>query len=794
MASIIKIKRSGTTGGGPTTLGNGELAYSYLAGTQANGGDRVYIGVGTETAGNAAERHVIGGKYFTDMLDHVKGTLTADSAIITNASSEIDELRAGNFFLNDNVLRVQNASVAGIGLTAETNIDLNITTLRDGLIRYVPTTGGETPSVAYEARLISVNDPNSIPNKKYVDDLLGAQNSLVVEDEDLLDPETVNFGTDTLQITGGEGIDTTVTKSGNRVTVTVSGELATAAANVGASNLGIASYNSTNFTVTSGFVESNDITIGTTALTLGETTTTLAGLTQLDVDNVRIDGNTVSSTNANGNLTLDANGTGNIDVNNNRIINLADPVDVLDAVNFQTLLSSIGDVATLVVQDDALTDIEVFLTEDKLVFVGGEGMNVTAAVTAGPRPGLDPETVTFTITGEDASDTNKGIASFDATNFTVTAGNVVANDITLGTSTLTLGDTTLTLAGLEQVTVDELDINGSTISAVGVAADLNVNLQPKGAGVVSVANDTAGESRITNVADPVGDSDAANKRYVDEVAQGLTVRPTARAGTTGPLSGTYSNGTLGVGATLTAGLNEYLGLIDGVGDTTPSAPIYGATQTDRPWAAGDLILVKNQANAFENGLYEVTQPGNGSTPWILTRQRFVDEADEIPSSYVFIQEGDTLAGTGWTAIVEDFNAFDVGVDDIVWYQFSGGGSLNEGDGINVAGTTISVDISATGSGLDFAPGTSGNALVINPLIAGDGLVWDGTTTGILNVADLTVPLGGTGLTSVTARAILFGNGSSALGVTAASTIDGSFLREDATGSPYWSNVIDGGEY
>ena len=56
MASIIKIKRSGT-GGAPGTLKLGELAYSYLAGTQGNGGDRLYIGTGgVDGSGNCLGR------------------------------------------------------------------------------------------------------------------------------------------------------------------------------------------------------------------------------------------------------------------------------------------------------------------------------------------------------------------------------------------------------------------------------------------------------------------------------------------------------------------------------------------------------------------------------------------------------------------------------------------------------------------------------------------------------------------------------------------------------------------
>ena len=103
MASIIRIKRSSTSGD-PSTLGTGELAYSALAGTQGNGGDRLYIGFGTETAGNAANHYVIGGKYFTDMLDHVHGTLTASAAIIVDANKKIDELNVDNITINGNTI------------------------------------------------------------------------------------------------------------------------------------------------------------------------------------------------------------------------------------------------------------------------------------------------------------------------------------------------------------------------------------------------------------------------------------------------------------------------------------------------------------------------------------------------------------------------------------------------------------------------------------------------------------------------------------------------------------------
>ena len=91
MASIVRIKRSEVSGN-PSTLGQGELAYSALQDNGSNGGDRLYIGMGTETAGNAVNHIVIGGKYFTDMMDHTKGILTANSALIADADKKLDNL------------------------------------------------------------------------------------------------------------------------------------------------------------------------------------------------------------------------------------------------------------------------------------------------------------------------------------------------------------------------------------------------------------------------------------------------------------------------------------------------------------------------------------------------------------------------------------------------------------------------------------------------------------------------------------------------------------------------------
>jgi cytoskeletal protein CcmA (bactofilin family) len=88
MASILRIKRSDVSGN-PAVLGAGELAYSALSDNGTNGGDRLYIGTGTETAGNAVNHVVIGGKYFTDLVTAATPLNTALTIVRRDATGSI---------------------------------------------------------------------------------------------------------------------------------------------------------------------------------------------------------------------------------------------------------------------------------------------------------------------------------------------------------------------------------------------------------------------------------------------------------------------------------------------------------------------------------------------------------------------------------------------------------------------------------------------------------------------------------------------------------------------------------
>jgi hypothetical protein len=98
MASNILIKRS-TGSTAPGTITFGELAITTGAnGTQSNAGDRLFVG------DNNGAAQIVGGRYFMDMLDHVHGTLTASSAAIVDSNSKIDQWLVDDIELNANVI------------------------------------------------------------------------------------------------------------------------------------------------------------------------------------------------------------------------------------------------------------------------------------------------------------------------------------------------------------------------------------------------------------------------------------------------------------------------------------------------------------------------------------------------------------------------------------------------------------------------------------------------------------------------------------------------------------------
>jgi len=769
MASIIRIKRS-TTAGDPTTLGNGELAYSAADSSVVSGGDRLYVGIGNEISGNAATHIVVGGKYFTDMLDHAKGVLTASSAIITDSNSKIDNLKVDNIDLNGNTISITDTN-GNLVLAANGTGFVDVST---GVVKIASTTAATTTTSgalqvaggagiggalhvgglinAQSATFTNINNTpigNSTPStgafttlsasstldvtgaatfngavnigastiQEYIYDTVGGAvtggTGITITNSDVGNTSTVSLSnqitaagpvgsstsipvitfnaqgqltavttasisttlgiagdtgtdsialaTDTLTFTGGEGIDTSVNSATNTITI--------AAEDASTTNKGVASFETNDFNVTAGAVELKDTVIK------GLTVDSSAAVTPSGHAIAIVGGEGVDVTASGATITVageDASDT------NKGIASFA-----TSGFNVAAGVVTLSDTVVKAVTTDSGA---MSMAGNAISILGGEGIDVTHAGTS------------ITVTGEYASGANAGIASFSATHFDVSnVGDVtiknggVANAklvnsaVTIGSTSVSLGATQTSLAGLTAVTVDNINIDGNTISSTNVNG--NIILDPNGTGVID-----ASATRITNLAEPSADSDAATKYYVDAARSGLDVKNSVKAATTANI--TLSN-------TQT---------IDGVA-----------------LSVGDRVLVKDQTTASQNGIYVVA-----SSSW--TRATDADAPAELnPGTFVFVEQGTVNDNTGFVVVSD--SVVTIGTDDINWTLFSASGTLIAGNGLSKNGYTLEVNVAGSG-GIEL----SSDALQLKSTIAGTGLDY---ASGVLS---LETTLAGAGLT------------------------------------------------
>ena len=259
---------------------------------------------------------------------------------------------------------------------------------------------------------------------------------------------------------------------------------------------------------------------------------------------------------------------------------------------------------------------------------------------------------------------NSSIGTTQLTDAGVTNVKLANSTITLGSSTLTLGSTTTDIAGITSLVVDDITINGQTISTT--ASNKNIELSPHSTGTVTVPAGYKDRAGFT-------DNSLANKAYVDSVSQGLDVKNSVEAATTANLSATYSNGTAGVGATLTFG--------------TAVTTLDGYTLVN-----GDRILVKDQTNAFENGIYTRTS----ST--VFTRAIDADTSSDLSGGvFVFVEQG-TLNGDNGYVFTHN-GAPTIGTTNLPVSQFSGAGQITAGAALTKTGNQL--DVAVDGSSIEI---------------------------------------------------------------------------------------------
>ena len=719
MATTIKIKRSTGTSA-PSSLSAGELAYTGGAGVQGGSGSRLFVGNPADGA-----NLVIGGKYFTDMLDHVHGTNTASSALIVDSSKKINEILSGNIVITGSTDTISTSSGAltiaptgSLVITHGGTIDLsgqaNSVTLLDNsataidfneagtsYLTIVTTNGGEKVVVGKDTTF--ANDISLISDSAVIN--FGADDDVSlthVADTGLLlnGASEFQFRDSTLSIgstTDGQldiEADTELEITAPTVEFNTDSQILAFGADGDVTLTHIAD---TGLRINSGMaVQFRDGALSINSSTDGQLD--IDADSELEITAPIVDINASTSVNISNDLKLDSDsavlgfGVDN-DVTLTHVADTALLVNDAIAVQFRDSALAINSSADGQLDIIADTELEItaptveFNTDSQILAFGADG-DVTLTHVADTGLLLNTSSqIQFRDSDLNISSPSDGtlaIAADGEVDITATTIDINGNADVSGTlgagettvSSLTVSDLTnnrVVIAGTSGAVEDDANFtfNGTTLAltaGMDITGDLDVDNININANTIS-STDTNGDITLSpngtgTVKVPSGYDDRSGQDSLTLVTKGYV---------------DAVKQSLDIKDSVRVASTGNVSLTGGSSDLEAGDTIDGVTLV-----AGDRVLLKNQSTASENGIYVAV--ASGGTP---ARSDDANASAEVTSGmFVWVEEGTSNGDQGY--VLTTNNVITLNTTDLTFTQFSGAGQITAGNGLTKSGNTINV--------------------------------------------------------------------------------------------------------